>query len=298
VTQPPINIIWLDVNLDKWEQDWLLYLLKDQFSKFLITNEFDQLPLDAPTVVIANHAINYRRYLDEIRKNNKKYAVVLLSDENLIERMEYVHDPNCVFVARNYFNPNYLRHPKVFTFGLGYKKNFIVDKDSPTFDSRKLVWSFAGSFHDEHRRDAVEIFKSIGPHKLHSVSGFNAADGLETKKYVKLLENSKFALCPRGQQNNDSFRIYEALEAGSIPVVLAFAEHLEVRPSYWHAVFYGESNMPFIVADSWPEAFEKVKNLLEENRGAQVQQDCQEFWLRWKLNWKSMFEDKIKKLNS
>ena len=298
MTQPNINIIWLDINLDKWEQDWLLYLLENQFSQFMITNELDQLPVDKPTVVIANHAINYRIYLDALRKNNKKYAVVLLSDENLIERMEYLHDPNCIFVARNYFNPNYLNHPKVVTFGLGYKNNFKVTKNCPTFNDRDLVWNFAGSFHDNYRRNVIETFKPLGPHKLHSVSGFNAADGLETSKYVKLLEESKFTLCPRGHQNNDCFRIYEALEAGSIPIVLAFAEHLEVRPSYWHAVFYGDSNMPFIVADSWPEAFEKVKNLLEEKRGAQVQKDCQEFWLRWKSNWKSMFADKIKKLNS
>jgi len=296
MSHPDINIVWLDVNLHNWEKDWLFYLLENQYAYFLITNEFENLPTDKPTVVVANHAINYRKYLDVLRQNNNKYGIVLLSDENLHEPMEYVHDPNCMFVARNYFTPFYLKHPKVFTFGLGYKNNFKVKEQSPTFSERDLVWSFAGSFHDDFRKNAVEKFKKLEPNKAHSVSGFNASDGLGTADYLNMLERSKFALCPRGQVNNDCFRIYEALEAGSIPIVLSFAEHLEIRPSYWHAVFYGEGNMPFVVADSWDEAFEKVKSIVNENRGDEVQAQCQEFWHRWKLNWKTMFKDKIQKL--
>ena len=288
-----VNVVWLDVNLHQWEHDWLSYLLEDTFAQFLITNEFYGLPVNKPTVVVANHAINYREYLDTLRQNNKKYAVVLLSDENVCEKMEYVHDPNCVFVARNYFNPLYLKHPKVFTFGLGYKNNFRTKEKSPLYSERRYIWSFAGSFHDDFRKDAVETFKKLNPHKIHSVSGFNAKDGLETHKYVSMLEQSKFALCPRGQVNNDCFRIYEALEAGCIPVVLASAEHLQVKPSYWHAVFYGDSTMPFVVADSWAEALEKVQDIEKNKKGDEVQRNCQEFWARWKSNWKKMFEYKI-----
>lgn len=293
-----VDVVWLDVNLHQWERDWLSYLLKNTYDQFLITNKLDELPTDKPTVVITNHAINYRKYLDDLRLNCKKYGVILLSDENVCERMEYVHDPSCVFVARNYFNPMYLKHRKVFTFGLGYKNDFNIKKDSPKFNERKLIWSFAGSFHDDFRKNAVNQFRQLEPNKTHSVSGFNANDGLKTKEYVELLENSKFALCPRGQINNDCFRIYEALEAGSIPVVLASAEHMQVRPSYWHAVFYGESNMPFVVADSWEEAADKVKGIIEQNQGQEVQAQCQEFWTRWKSNWKTMFMDKVNLLKS
>lgn len=293
-----INVVWLDINLHQWERDWLSYLLDNNYSQFLITNKFEELPVDKPTVVIANHAINYRRYLDELRQNNKKYGVMLLSDENVCEKMEYVHDPNCVFVARNYFNPFYLKNPKVFTFGLGYKNDFKIQQPTPTFDQRDLVWSFAGSFHDGYRKEAVQLFKKIVPNKTHSVSGFNADDGLKTAEYVDMLENSKFALCPRGQVNNDCFRIYEALEAGCIPVTLAFAEHMEVRPSYWHAVFYGDSSLPFIAANSWEEAVEQTQKILDEGTGTELQKQCQDFWERWKNNWKNMFANKLYKLRT
>jgi hypothetical protein len=126
MSHPDINVVWLDVNLHNWEKDWLFYLLENQYAYFLITNKFKNLPTDKPTVVVANHAIDYRKYLDVLRQNNRKYGIVLLSDENLHEPMEYVHDPNCMFVARNYFTPFFLKHPKVFTFGLGYKNNFKV----------------------------------------------------------------------------------------------------------------------------------------------------------------------------
>jgi len=289
------KVIWFDVNLAKWEYDWLSELLEEVETELIVTNTFDNLPPLENCVVVSNHAVNYRAYLDALRENCKHYGVILLSDENLREPLEYLHDPNCVFVARNYFHPFYHGHPKVSLFGLGYKKGFnaheVKNKD---FQSREYDWCFAGSIHGKERQEALEALKSFSSnHRIHTCSGFDAEDGLGTKEYREMLSNSKYALCPAGQDSMDSFRIYEALEAGAIPVTLKHTEHMRVEPSYWHAVFFGQQELPFVMGNSWEEVVEK----LNAGESLPTAEQCGEFWTHWKKKWQTEFKKLFAKLN-
>lgn len=293
------KVVWLDVNLHTWEHDWLLDLFNDIEIDLQITNSFENLTYNENCVVIANHAINYRAYLDALKSKGTKYGIVLLSDENLREPMEYLHDPHCKFVARNYFSPIYHPHPKLFTFGLGYKKGFGAPKDTlPKFSDRELSWCFAGSIHDDERKKATQLFQDNikYPHKVHFCSGFNAEDGIGTEEYKKMMHQSQFALSPQGQVNNDSFRTYEALEAGCIPITMANSPMFKVVPSYWHAIFLGDKDLPFIIEDTWEDALEKVKEIHSQNRGDEIQTKCIEFWARWKQNWRNEFAHRVQLL--
>jgi|DEB0MinimDraft_3_1074331.scaffolds.fasta_scaffold19420_2 hypothetical protein len=288
------KVIWFDVNLDKWEYDWLSELFKDAEVEVIVTNTFDNLPPLEDCVVVCNHAVNYRAYLDALRQNGKRYGVILLSDENLREPMEYLHDPNCAFVARNYFHPFYHRHPKLTVFGLGYKKGFSeCSTEIKKFEDRKYDWCFAGSLHDDMRRSAVEQLKSYSTNfKTHFCSGFNAADGLSTEEYRELLNNSKFALCPQGQDSMDSFRIYEALEAGAIPITLKHTEQIKVEPSYWHAVFFGTEKIPFVIENDWADVVKRIK----KEGSSEMQEKCISFWNQWKQDWRSKFRTLITRI--
>ena len=60
-----------------------------------------------------------------------------------------------------------------------------------------------------------------GRHYLTS-GAFDSSEGpqpLPIDEYSKLLGDAVFALCPRGNQSLDCYRLYEALEAGCIPIV-------------------------------------------------------------------------------
>ena len=45
-------------------------------------------------------------------------------------------------------------------------------------------------------------------------------DKLSSKDYYEVLNNSLFALCRKGYANFETFRIMEALEAKSIPIII------------------------------------------------------------------------------
>ncbi len=86
----------------------------------------------------------------------------------------------------------------------------------------------------------------------------------------------------------DSFRLYEALEAGCIPITKLESKQFTVRPSYWHAVFYGERDIPFIAKETWQECWDNIQNCSDQDVKTK-QKECNIFWNKWKSIWKSKF---------
>ena len=287
-----VNIQWLTQDESLWELDWLRYLFSDVQQDIEIEPDPTKIKTNKNTVLICNHAVPYRYVLDELRSKQKRYGIVLLSDENLIDPCEWLHDPQCLGLMRNYVHPGQLTHPKVKVFGLGYKSGFCDHLSGNGI--RDLQWSFAGTPHGE-RKQMLDMFTDLKPNRSAFCSGFNAKDGLDTAEYAKLLESSKYALCPPGQDSMDSFRIYEALEAGCVPVTLNNSLQFILRPSYWHAVFYGEQKMPFVSEDEW-ELTRSVVHGVSQEEYEQHRKDCAAVWLRWKTLWKTTATDLYKKL--
>lgn len=293
-----INIQWVTQDATLFELDWLNEILGIHGSgtEIHIVRDFEEFKTDKNSLVICNHAVNYRVGLDALRQNSRHYGVFLLSDENLYEQCEWLHDPGCIFCIRNYVHPMYVQHPKVLTVGLGYKRHF--QEYLTKAEERRLLWSFAGTPHGE-RRQMLEVFKDLGPNQTHDCSGFCASDALTTRDYAQMLEQSKFALCPPGQDSMDSFRLYEALEAGCIPVATARTSRLPIYPSYWHAVMRSAEiyEIPFIIQDSWENCRYKVEEVLDNNKYEQRQKQCQEFWKKVKRNWRYKIEGKLSLLD-
>jgi len=84
---------------------------------------------------------------------------------------------------------------------------------------------------------------------------------LSSDKYVGALLESVFTLSPAGH-NPECFRLYEAVEAGSIPVILKMdlnAGALRCRDAlqHWH-------DAPIVILNSWSELFDTVTKLMED----------------------------------
>jgi len=286
-----VSVQWLTQDKDLFEVDWLSYLLSDVTEGITIYYDVEGLDATENTILVCNHAVPYRYFLDKLRYNGKKYGIVLLSDENLIDPCEWLHDPACLFCFRNYINPILLGHPKVNFFGLGYKRNFNKVKTIKDSENREYVWSFAGTFHGE-REQAISVFEEMGPHKTHSCSGFCAENSLSTEEYSQLLRNTQFALCPVGQDSCDSFRLYEALEAGCIPITQSNSKSLIFRPSYWKGIFNATEELPFVIVETWEEGLDKMKKLIYENKVNETQKACISLWEKYKSIWKKQIEEK------
>ena len=291
---------------DLWSFDWLKLLLSTTRGlDYKFFTDPDTAPTFSRSIVVTNNSVAYS-YIRRIDQEQKKFGVILLSDETISEDMFYLESKNCIFAARTYVNPQYHEHPKVFTFGLGYKSGFKCAQKS--IADKRFAWSFAGSL-KAHRGSAINEFCMIlKPFNITVFDKFNDPKNLTSAEYAKILADSIFVPAPQGGASNDSFRIYEALEAGSIPVVMNNAFSQNFKPSYWHYVFPGTQKFPFICEDSWINASFRAYTLLtgsdkttesldlDYEELEKIQSECQTFWQYYKKLWQQKFKTNIEKL--
>lgn len=78
--------------------------------------------------------------------------------------------------------------------------------------------------------------------------GSEAKGGLSREQYAWSMGDTKLAPCPSGPESVDSFRLYEALEAGAIPLADGVSPKAS-QGDWWEWVFGGP--VPFLVMDDW-----------------------------------------------
>jgi hypothetical protein len=87
-------------------------------------------------------------------------------------------------------------------------------------------------------------------------SGF--AEGDVGATYVEALSTSRFALCPPGFVNNDSFRYFEALACGALPV--------EIRVALTHQGIAGAHSPRAVIRPSWRQGLTLAVEMSEVDR--------------------------------
>jgi len=274
-----------------WEPDWINYL----FSNGEELDFYEDIPYvieDAIVVVSVNDlCINY---IEKYESLKMPYWLVVLSDE-------YIQYPTfgsqyqyCRHIFRTHYHPMI---PKTFTiFGLGYKRGFWNNYNGLAIDkvtNRPYLWSFIGSPNQNPDRNlALTTFKDIGPNYIYYTPNFNSKDALPIEKYRDIMLQSKFILCPKGNVNLDTFRLYETLEAGAIPIVLSYSEVQPYKPSYWHCMFH--KSPPFIHCESW----EKCKSMVQSMNEEQIEEmrvQCCQFWNEYKIQLKDKIQTILQK---
>ena len=283
------TVVWFGNPELRWSYEWIKELLKDTPTVHVCYPDTKNVKYHECSIIVSDTS-TAEDYIKNVDAQNKPFGVVLLSDETLSTNLSYLNSPNCKFVARNYFHPLFYNHPKVFVFGLGYKTGFIRNQRKNS--DKKFMWSFAGSLKSD-RNSMIAACSSLMPFQLNIFKNFNDPLNLTAAEYADLLSKSIFVPAPQGGASIDSFRIYEALEAGSIPVVTNNGRTTEMCPSYWHFVFQGEATLPFISENSWEEATTKMNAACELNKIDEMQQNCATFWQKWKNNWKIKFKNTI-----
>ena len=93
--------------------------------------------------------------------------------------------------------------------------------------------------------------KDIQPNNIKITSKFGSNDSLNSNKYYEILCNSIYVPVPHGFFHPETYRFYEALESGCIPLV--------ENPHNFYDVIY--SNNPIKKLTTWSEA----RNFIKQN---------------------------------
>ena len=303
-----VHIIWTTPgeHTSEWESSWLCYLFGDAVTSHIHDPKFERLPMFHSVIIVnpktpeSNVATN--TYLQRYETAGIPYGLIHLSDEFLNCDYRFYQNLQCKFIYRNYWHTA-LCKGKVSCFPMGYKIGFTdgLQEKQKNVLLRKNMWCFSGNLKYRHpeRVRGLQVFSVLpgGACNIEQGDSFsNPITGLSTPDYQDLLTNSVFALCPPGNIHLDSFRIYEALEAGAIPITLTCTAQQPCSPSYWTYVF-NTTNIPFIVENTWEQCLEKVRYFLTYPDELKVlQKACIQFWQERKKYFQIAFRASIEEL--
>lgn len=160
---------------------------------------------------------------------------------------------------------------------------------------RKFDMFFAGQVNHPRREECVTVLEQYLPVYPDSVlvktDGFGK-EILPYSEYLDLMSQSKLVMCPSGIESPDNFRLYEALEAGCLPVVDAFSTKFQTH-GFWRYLF--GDDIPFPIVSYWDKLPDILPQLLAEwpERSAK----CYAWWQQKKREIKWQLIDDVKELS-
>lgn len=245
----------------KWLSE-LFHPIPFALEPVLDTDTFD--PQDnLIAVLIKPNWTEQLEWLNILRKSHT-FKILHLSDEHQSDPIHMYSWPEVRGVLR-FYNRSDLS-PSVFVIPLGYNRQFNSNVQLPPLQNRHNMWAFAGTNWKDRETD-LQILKAIQPHYVKYYKEWKDPDQLGEQEYISMLLSSKFVPCPRGQ-NFETFRFYEALESGCMPLVVDLDENKQ-----WMNLLLGQ--VPFLKISDWnhaagllqyfqtnPEEMEKYRTVL------------------------------------
>jgi len=230
------------------------------------------IPLENVSIGHNTWFIAQRPHLDklltifqQLEENQIPFHVVHVSDEFGTDDLSFYSMSMCKSVLRNYIRPDFNGLPHVHTIPLGYHHKPTSVK---SFDERELVWSFHGTDWFE-RSKQLEGFIDFVPYSCNLQPHWNHPTATKEKTYLTLLGNSKFCPILKGQ-HAETFRLYEALEAGTLPLTTI------TDPVYLEWV---DSHMCLSGLYDWTNP---IAVLSGPPLSEQVRLEVQKRWTQWK----------------
>lgn len=212
---------------------------------------FEELPVGADGAVVVVPA-QHHHLPDEVARLNADMAaldwvvLILTGDECSLFPWRQLDHPNMALWVMTP-RPNPHAGCPAFFLGEGYREDVptTLAGYGPEAADKGLDWFFAGQVTHQRRRALVAALRRLsGRGELVETPGFT--QGLAPAVYLRKMAEARVVPCPSGPGTPDSFRLYEALEAGALPI--ADATTPEGWEGFWSHV-YGE--VPFPVVQEW-----------------------------------------------
>ena len=180
-------------------------------------------------------------------KQGLTFKIIHCSDEFTLDPLDIYSLPGVKGVLRFYKRPGNL--PNTLTIPLGYHWSSKSITKETALENRLYSWSFTGTDW-KGRSTQLEPLLAIDQNFVKFFPDWNDPEQLNKDQYLELLQNTIFVPCPEGN-NVETYRLYEALECGCIPVFTKLPAVLE------------NSGIPFIQKETWAQIAELIQHFIE-----------------------------------
>ena len=105
---------------------------------------------------------------------------------------------------------------------------------------------------------------------------------ISVEEMSEILSSTQFLPCPNGFFHPETYRLYEALECGCIPIV-------ESAYQYYDRLF---PKNPFIKIDKWLDAKTIVNKLSIEEINSK-REECENWWVAYKTDLQEFIKNRV-----
>jgi alpha(1,3/1,4) fucosyltransferase len=254
------------------EWSWLTTLLGEGLSS-VQTLSLDHEPLSTEPIfiIMKPHLEEYYQTFQRYEAASRSFHVVHLSDEHGTDPISYLSLSTCKTVVRMYPRKDIAQNPKVVQIPLGPWRRTTETRD---LKERQFVWNFVGTKW-MGREGLLEPWKQINPHKAIFYESWMDKAQLSADEYSALCLSTMFMPCPRGQ-NVETFRFYEALEHGAIPIYIR-----EPGDDDYYTLI--SSKLPLIPFVNWQQPLGFLHNLFQNQPMFEKYHiELMKAWATWK----------------
>lgn len=316
------QIVWLSYKKETPSRGyWDDALIEDIFSRqmwspinaneFEHVNGFDEVPRKAEGCIVVlparHHA--HEQWSDKLNDDTARFRWVIfmfIGDEESAFPVWRIKHRNCriwLMMPRDQQDKHKMVHVRLPN---GYPTDMAKYRGQFRKEELEKPLDFFFSGQDTHYRRhifveyAQSIAASVGAASdpmaseggvIVKTDGFT--QGLDHDTYYRMMASSKIVPCPCGAQAPDSFRFYETLESGGIPIADNRSSNGDFPPGYWSYLF--QEDLPFPVIDDWrtfPTVFlDTMKNWLH------IANQTGAWWLKYKRHLTYQLESDINELS-
>lgn len=255
------NVYWLSLKKGTpakgyWDQFLLSQVLKDCI-------EVDSLDgLDECIVIIPGaYQFHLVKEINQLLTTLKRCKVIVTSDEENKFPLHELKHPNMQLFATYAHETT----ADVKWLPIGAPPHII---DTPkSVPDKDIDIFFSGQVNHESREKMIKEIDNIPHSVILKTNGFS--QGLDHDKYYSLMSMAKVVASPRGNISPDSFRLYEALENGSVPI--------GEDPTFWEKLFNFYPFPAITKAEQWQGY---IKDCIDKY--PIINNVCQAWWMGYK----------------
>jgi hypothetical protein len=266
------------------ECEWLEEMLNCKiWIEPMVQTSAEFKPKEVPWVIVSRQDLDaWKKVFTHFEGEQRNFYAIHLSDEFGRDDISWYKSPMCKGVIRNYWRADAASLAHVMIIPLGYtngtKAGFAMD------GPRSLIWSFEGTSWFG-RETALTALNGLRPFEKHLFAKWNDPAQKTRADYAAQLSRSIFVPIVRGN-NIETFRMYEALEAGAVPIYV----RTPGDDDYWN---WFTAHVPLANITSWPSAAEYMKFFLENPAHLnKYRNSLIDFWKKWKVE----LRDQISKI--
>jgi hypothetical protein len=180
----------------------------------------------------------------------------------------------------SFFDPSY-----VMQLPLGFSNGLMGGTSHRIAAERHFLWSFLGEGRKSTRPDMLKSLDNIGPSFVH-ITDQGSTEYIGKAQYKQILCDSVFVPCCMGNVNLDSYRVYEALECGAVPIL-----ERRISLDYFRNLF---GDHPIPTFSNWNHAARFLKSIQTDHHlQDEIRLACSEWWEAYKKDLTQRLHDRV-----